>query len=50
LRELGHTSTQLGSQVLVGLAVSSHTQAATNTVMFSDVAVEQLAPPAGKKQ
>ncbi len=48
LRELGHTSNQLGSPVLVGLGVSSHTQAASNTVLFSDVSVEQLAPPAGR--
>jgi hypothetical protein len=44
LRELGHTQNQLGSPVLVGLGVSSHTQTATNTVLFSDVSVEQLAP------
>ena len=49
LRELGQTQNQLGSPVLVGLGVSSHTQAATNTVLFSDVSVEQLARP-GKKQ
>jgi hypothetical protein len=49
LRELGHTANQLGSPILVGLGVSSHTQAATNTVLFSDVSVEQL-PPAGRKQ
>ena len=42
LRELGHTTNQLGSPVLVGLGVSSHTQAATNTVLFSDVAVDRL--------
>lgn len=42
LRELGHTANQLGSPVLVGLGVSSHTQEATNTVLFSDVSVEQL--------
>jgi TolB protein len=50
LKERGHTSTQLGSSVLAGLGVSSHTQTASNTVLFSDVSVEQLAPPAGKKQ
>jgi hypothetical protein len=50
LKELGHTLTQLGSPILVGLGVSSHTQAATNTVLFSDVSVEQLptAAAAGK--
>jgi hypothetical protein len=42
MRELGHTQNQLGSPVLVGLGVSSHTQAATNTVLFSDVSIEQL--------
>jgi hypothetical protein len=35
---------------LVGLGVASHTQTAYNTVLFSDVSVEQLAAPAGKKQ
>ena len=43
LRELGHTLNQLGSPVLLGLGVSSHSQEATNTVLFSDVSVEQLA-------
>jgi hypothetical protein len=42
LRELGHTTNQLGSPVLVGLGVSSHTLEATNTVLFSDVSVEPL--------
>lgn len=45
LRELGHTMNQLGSPILVGLGVSSHTQEAINTVLFSDVSVEQM--PAG---
>jgi TolB protein len=45
LKELGHTINQLGSPVLVGLGVSSHTTEATNTVLFSDVTVEQLAAP-----
>ncbi len=42
LRELGHTITQLGSPVLVGLGVSSHTREATCTVLFTDVSVEPL--------
>jgi hypothetical protein len=42
MRELGHTTNQLGSPILVGLGVSSHTQEASNTVLFSDVSVEQL--------
>jgi hypothetical protein len=50
LRELGHTQIQLGSPVLVGLAVCSHNAEASDTVVFSDVSVEQLASPAGKKK
>jgi TolB protein len=50
LRELGHTLNKLGSPILVGLGVSSHTQEATNTVLFSDVSVEQLPPLAGARQ
>jgi len=49
LRELGHTVNQLGSPILVGLGVSSHTQEAVNTVLFSDVSVEQLPAPAAAK-
>jgi TolB protein len=49
LRELGQTQNQLGSPVLLGLGVSSHTQTATNTVLFSDVSIEQLAPAATAK-
>ncbi len=48
LRELGHTINQLGSPILLGLGVSSHTKEATNTVLFSDVSVEQLPTPAAK--
>jgi len=50
LRELGHTQVQLGNPVLVGLAVCSHNAKASDTVVFSDVSVEQLAAPAGQKQ
>ena len=49
LKELGHTQVQLANPVLVGLAVCSHTADASDTVVFSDVTVEQLPPPAGKK-
>ena len=48
LRELGHTANQLGSPVLVGLGVSSHSQEAINTVLFSDVSVEQLPATAAR--
>ena len=50
LRERGTTQNQLGSPVLVGLGVASHTQTATNTVLFSDVSVEPLTPPGAKGQ
>jgi TolB protein len=46
LRELGTTVLALGNQVLVGLAVASHSQQALNTVLFSNVSIEQLAAPA----
>ncbi len=49
-RQLGTTQNQLGSPVLVGLGVSSHTQTAVNTVLFSNVSVEQLAAPGAKGQ
>jgi TolB protein len=49
LRELGHTLNQLGSPILVGLGVSSHTQEATNTVLFSDVSVEPMPAPAARR-
>jgi TolB protein len=49
LRELGHTTNQLGSPILVGLGVASHTQEAVNTVLFSDVSVEPLPATAGTK-
>jgi TolB protein len=42
LRELGQTMSQLGSPVLVGLGVASHSESAKNTVVFSDVTVQQL--------
>ena len=46
--ELGHDE-QSGSPVLVGLGVASHSVEALNTVVFSNVSVEQLpAPAAGK--
>jgi hypothetical protein len=44
LRERGTTQDQLGSPVLLGLGVASHTQTATNTVLFTDVSVEPLTP------
>ena len=48
LRELGHTTNQLGSPVLVGLAVASHSTEALHTVRFSDVSVEPIPTAAAK--
>lgn len=48
LRDLGHTLSNLGSPVLLGLGVSSHSQTAVNTVLFSNVAIEKLPTPARK--
>jgi hypothetical protein len=50
LKEIAHTEVTLRNPILVGLAVCSHKADASDTVVFSDVTVEQLAPPAGKKQ
>jgi TolB protein len=50
LKELGHTQIQLGNPVLVGLAVCSHKADTSDTVLFSDVAVEQLPAPAAQKK
>lgn len=41
LKEVGHTQVSLGNPLLVGLAVCSHKADATDTVIFSDVSVEQ---------
>ena len=49
LRDLGHTTNQLGSPVLVGLAVASHSQEALNTVVFSNVSVDQIQAPAAAR-
>ena len=51
LKELGHNQVQLGNPILVGLAVCSHKADASDTVVFSDVTVEQLpTPPPAKKK
>jgi TolB protein len=46
MRELGHTLNTMGSPVLVGLGVASHSVEALVTVLFSHVSIEQLASPA----
>jgi TolB protein len=50
LKELGHTQVQLGNPILVGLAVCSHKPDASDTVIFSDVSLEQLAAPPANKE
>lgn len=51
LKELGHTTVQLGNPILVGLVLCSHQPDHTDTAVFSDVSVEALpTPPPGKKK
>jgi regulation of enolase protein 1 (concanavalin A-like superfamily) len=50
LKEVARTEVTLRNPILVGLAVCSHQADVSDTVVFSDVSVEQLAPPAAKKQ
>ena len=50
LKEVARTEVTFRNPILVGLVVCSHQADASDTVVFSDVSVEQLAPPAGKKQ
>ena len=47
-KEIAHTEVSLRNPVLVGLVVCSHQADASDTVVFSDVAVESQAPPAPK--
>ena len=49
-KEIAHTEVTLRNPVLVGLAVCSHNAAASDTVIFSNVAVEALPSPAPKAQ
>jgi hypothetical protein len=49
LKQVARTEVTLRNPVLVGLVVCSHQADASETVVFSDLAVEQLAPPTGKK-
>jgi regulation of enolase protein 1 (concanavalin A-like superfamily) len=49
-KEIAHTEVSFHNPVLVGLAVCSHQPDASDTVVFSDVAVEAQAPPSPKAQ
>lgn len=49
-KEIAHTEVSFRNPILVGLAVCSHQADASDTVVFSDVAVEALAPPAPRAQ
>jgi hypothetical protein len=49
LKEAARTEVRLQNPVLVGLAVCSHKADASDTVVFSDVSIDQFAPPAAKK-
>lgn len=48
LKAVARTEVTLRNPILVGLVVCSHQADALDTVVFSDVSVEQLAPPGGK--
>jgi regulation of enolase protein 1 (concanavalin A-like superfamily) len=50
LKQVGRTEVRFQNPILVGLAVCSHKADASDTVVFSDVSVEQVAPPPAKKQ
>jgi regulation of enolase protein 1 (concanavalin A-like superfamily) len=50
LKQVGRTEVRFQNPILVGLAVCSHKADASDTVVFSDVSVEQSAPPPAKKQ
>ena len=49
LKDMARTEVRFQNPVLVGLVVCSHKADASDTVVFSDVSVEQLAAPAPKK-
>jgi hypothetical protein len=50
LKEVARTEVTFRNPILVGLVVCSHKADAADTVVFSDVVVEEMAPPAAKKQ
>ena len=50
LKKIANTEVSFRDPVLVGLAVCSHQAGASDTVLFSDVAVEAQAPPASQSQ
>jgi regulation of enolase protein 1 (concanavalin A-like superfamily) len=52
LKQVARTEVTFRNPILVGLVVCSHNANASDTVVFSDVSVEPLAPaaPPGKKQ
>jgi hypothetical protein len=50
LKEVARTEVTFRNPVMVGLAVCSHKEDASDTVLFSDVAVEELPSPPSKKQ
>ncbi|MGA2119459.1 MAG: hypothetical protein ABSH56_32505 [Bryobacteraceae bacterium] len=50
LKEVAHTEVTFRDPILVGLVICSHEANASDTVVFSDVSVEQLAQPTGTKQ
>ena len=49
-KEIAHTEVSFRDPVLVGLAVCSHQADASDTVVFSDVAVDAQAPAGSRAQ
>jgi hypothetical protein len=50
LKQVARTEVTLRNPILVGLVVCSHQAEASDTVVFSDVSVEQIAAPGATKQ
>ena len=50
MKEINHTEVAFQNPVLAGLVVCSHKADASDTVVFSDVSIEELAPSAPRKQ
>ena len=50
LKELGNTQVPLGDPLLVGLGVCSHQPDHSDTVVFSNVSIQPIAPAQGQKK
>jgi hypothetical protein len=50
MKDIGRTEVRFASPFMLGLVVCAHNADALETVIFSDVTIEPLAPPAGAKK